>query len=67
MRWHLEGRESDLTRELLIFAGTTEGRKLVDFVRRNQLSAEVVVATDYGREMLEESERIRVSCGRLDE
>lgn len=39
----------------------------MDFVRRNGLTAEVVVATDYGREMIAESGQIRVSSGRLSE
>lgn len=54
-----------MTRELLIFAGTTEGRELITYCRRNGLGAEVVVSSDYGRELIAESESIRVSAGRL--
>ena len=56
-----------MTGEVLIFAGTTEGRELVNYCRKEGIMAEVVVATDYGKELIEESGGIRVSAGRLDE
>ena len=56
-----------MTGEVLIFAGTTEGRELVNYCRKEGIMAEVVVATDYGKELIEESGGIRVSAGLLDE
>ena len=44
-----------MTGEVLIFAGTTEGRELVNYCRKEGIMAEVVVATDYGKELIEES------------
>lgn len=40
---------------ILIFAGTTEGRLLTEFLDRNGIPAHVCVATEYGGELLEET------------
>ncbi len=58
--------------KLLIFAGTTEGRELLETLSRNignsGLSVHACVATDYGKELLPKGlENIRVRSGRLTE
>ncbi|MDO4522193.1 MAG: precorrin-6A reductase [Eubacteriales bacterium] len=53
--------------EILIFAGTTEGRELAEYLGRQQVSHEVCVATEYGKTLLEENEYRKVRAGRLDE
>ena len=34
--------------KILLFAGTTEGRNLAEFLEKNQIPTEVCVATQYG-------------------
>ncbi len=53
--------------EILIFAGTTEGRLLAEFLSRQKVPAYVCVATEYGGQLLEENEYLQVSHMRLDE
>ena len=38
--------------EYLIFAGTSEGRKLAEFLQEHQICAEVCVATEYEKNCL---------------
>ncbi len=52
--------------ELLIFGGTTEGRELAEFCCEKKLSSAVCVATEYGAELLPDSEYLRIITGRLD-
>ena len=58
--------------DLLVFAGTTEGRELLEGLSRvigeSGLTVYACVATDYGRELLPEKlEHIHVRSGRLTE
>ncbi|SFC55063.1 precorrin-6A reductase [Butyrivibrio sp. YAB3001] len=50
--------------KILVFGGTTEGRVLADYLRRYDISHEVSVATDYGKEILEESGEENLMVGR---
>mgnify|MGYP002709279708 CR=1 FL=1 len=50
---------------ILIFAGTTEGRRLAEFLNENGVFAHVCVATEYGEQLLPKGENIRVHAGRL--
>ena len=50
-----------------MFAGTTEGRNLAEFLEKNQIPTEVCVATQYGETLLEEGKYLHVHAGRLDE
>lgn len=54
-------------RNVLIFAGTTEGRELVEAFDRSGLFCHVCVATEYGSQVLKTSKNITVHTGRLDE
>lgn len=51
---------------LIIFAGTTEGRELAEYLSRQQVPSLVCVATEYGGSLLGEDEYRRVSSKRLD-
>ncbi len=54
--------------KLLIFAGTTEGRELAEYLQRQELACTVCVATEYGESLLEEEGTIhRVQKGRLNQ
>lgn len=53
--------------ELLVFGGTTEGRQLAEFCAANGIYTAVSTATEYGAELLPQSEYIRELIGKLDE
>lgn len=52
---------------VLVFAGTTEGRKIASFLSQNKISTHVCVATEYGETLLPEGENITSSHTRLNE
>lgn len=52
---------------ILIFAGTTEGRKLAETLDKAGFSCEVCVATEYGREVMPEGRNLHVREGRMGE
>lgn len=52
---------------VLVFAGTTEGRELVEVFDRSNIACHVCVATEYGRQMIRTSDNVTVHTGRLDE
>lgn len=54
-------------KKVLIFAGTTEGRQLIQAFDRSNIACHVCVATEYGNQMLKTSDAITVHTGRLDE
>jgi precorrin-6Y C5,15-methyltransferase (decarboxylating) len=53
--------------DLCIFAGTTEGRQLIEFLSDTGLSVYVCVATQYGEALVPRSGNITVSAGRLSQ
>lgn len=50
----------------LIFAGTTEGRKLTEFFLTQNVKLTVCTATEYGKILLPENEKLTVLSKRLD-
>ena len=50
---------------ILIFAGTIEGRKLTEYLAKNNVCVYVSVATEYGETLIEEKENIHVSAKRM--
>ena len=48
-----------------MFGGTTEGRKLVEYLEMQQLEVTACVATEYGEELLENC-KVKVHTGRMD-
>ena len=53
-------------KEVLIFAGTTEGRKLSDWLCEKKISNTVCVATEYGGLVLAENPFRKVKMGRMN-
>ena len=53
--------------DVLIFGGTTEGRKIAEYISRHHISGYVCVATEYGESLLPQNEYVRVSHERLKE
>jgi len=52
--------------ELCVFAGTSEGRRLLEFLAGQDVGALACVATEYGEALVPRAENIAVSAGRLD-
>lgn len=53
--------------EILIFAGTTEGRKLSEGLAASGIRHTMCVATEYGEIVLKEHPLRRVHCGRMNQ
>lgn len=53
--------------KLCVFAGTTEGRTLLEFLAGQPLAVTACVATDYGQELLPLADNLTVSARRLDQ
>ncbi len=54
-------------KKILIYGGTTEGRRLAEILCNAGLSCQVQVATEYGEQVLDEKERLAVCTGRLNQ
>ncbi|MCR4901329.1 MAG: precorrin-6A reductase [Butyrivibrio sp.] len=53
-------------KKVIIFGGTTEGRELAVELSKEEISSIYLVATDYGKMVVPESDFIDVRIGRLD-
>ena len=53
--------------ELCVFAGTTEGRRLVALLRDQPVRVLACVATEYGQALIPAGGNIEISAGRMDE
>ena len=53
-------------KKILVFGGTSEGRKISETLSRNNLKVHVSVATDYGKQVLEENAFLKILEGRMD-
>ncbi|MBO7374361.1 MAG: precorrin-6A/cobalt-precorrin-6A reductase, partial [Lachnospiraceae bacterium] len=51
---------------ILIFAGTTEGRELSEILSKKKIEHTVCVATEYASLLIKDNEYARVHCERLD-
>lgn len=51
--------------KVLVFAGTTEGRSIAEFLHEREVSAHICVATQYGEELLPGSGSLTISHERL--
>ena len=51
--------------KICVFAGTTEGRELIEFLSNQDISVTACVATEYGQSLLPASENLTVSAKRL--
>jgi len=52
--------------EICVFAGTTEGRRLLEFLAGQPVRVLACVATEYGETLIPEADNIEASAGRLD-
>ena len=53
-------------KKIVIFSGTTEGRTLSDRLTEEKISHIVLVASEYGREMMEETPFAEIHVGRMN-
>ncbi len=56
-----------IDKTLMVFAGTTEGRSLCEYLAQSGCITHVYVATEYGRELLPEKDSLIIHTGKLDE
>ena len=54
-------------KEILIFAGTTEGRKLSEYLAEEEIEHTICVATEYGEIVLKQHPFVKVRQGRMDQ
>ncbi len=54
-------------KEILIFAGTTEGRKLSEYLAESGVAHTICVATEYGEIVLHPHPLVKVHQGRMDQ
>lgn len=54
-------------KEILIFAGTTEGRKLSEYLAEAEISHTICVATEYGEIVLKQHPLVKVHRGRMNQ
>ena len=52
--------------QVFIFAGTTEGRKLFELLKKNHISCTISVATDYGADLLTGNSKCKILSGRMN-
>jgi precorrin-6x reductase len=52
--------------KVLLFAGTTEGRIISEYLKDKKIPATVCVATEYGESLLTENQNLDVLVGRMD-
>ena len=53
--------------KVLVFAGTTEGRKIAEFLDSQSVPSHICVATEYGEELLPKSGHMMSPHTRLDQ
>jgi precorrin-6Y C5,15-methyltransferase (decarboxylating) len=53
--------------DICLFSGTTEGRKLAEYLGKAGLQTLVCVATSYGENLTPKGDNLKVSTGRMDE
>lgn len=51
---------------ILLFGGTTEGRKLAEYLSSTNAFTDICVATEYGQQLLQNLENSNVLLGRMD-
>ena len=52
--------------KLLLFSGTTEGKKLSECLAQNGYCVTLCVATEYGEKVLPQNKAVQVQVGRMD-
>lgn len=53
--------------KVIVFAGTTEGRQIAEFLEKRQVSAHICVATEYGEQLLGDNKHLEISHERFNQ
>ena len=53
-------------KQILIFAGTTEGRQLIERLCQYHIQIHACVATEYGKEVLPQNKQITIHAQRMN-
>lgn len=56
-----------MKKTIMLFAGTTEGRRICEYLAGKDCDTYVYVTTEYGKELLPEQDNVKINVGRLDE
>ena len=51
----------------MLFAGTTEGRRICEFLAVKKCITHVYVTTEYGKDLLPEQNNVHIHVGKMDE
>lgn len=56
-----------MKKTIMLFAGTTEGRRICEFLEEKECATHVYVTTEYGKELLPQKDSIHIHVGKMDE
>ena len=56
-----------MKKTIMLFAGTTEGRRICEFLTVKKCITHVYVTTEYGKELLPEQNNVHIHVGKMDE
>ena len=55
-----------MKKTIMLFAGTTEGRRICEFLTVKKCITHVYVTTEYGKELLPEQNNVHIHVGKMD-
>lgn len=55
-----------MKKTIMLFAGTTEGRRICEFLAVKKCITHVYVTTEYGKELLPEQNNVHIHVGKMD-
>lgn len=64
---HRQYHRMEFNMKILVFAGTTEGRRIAEYLNGTGADIYVSAATEYGGRLLEEYQNLHLLTGRMDE
>ena len=56
-----------MKKTIMLFAGTTEGRRICEFLAVKKCITHVYVTTEYGKDLLPEQNNVHIHVGKMDE
>ena len=55
-----------MKKTIMLFAGTTEGRRICEFLAVKKCITHVYVTTEYGKDLLPEQNNVHIHVGKMD-
>ena len=62
----LKNMKTKSYKNICVFAGTTEGRRLIEYLAASDVNITACVATEYGEVLIEKHDTVTIHTGRLD-